>query len=101
MDEWFLMKDMSDSQRIIYQSEMIKIKKDRNVALLLTLFFGGFGVHHFYLSKTFLGILYLLFFWTLIPFFIAFFELFFIMRRVDNYNLQKAQEVATKVKMFG
>jgi len=99
MEEWLLMKEMNDTQKILFQSELLKVQKDRNVAFLLTFFFGGFGAHHFYLSKIGLGILYLSFCWTLIPFIIAFIELFFIMKRVDNYNSQKAHEIAAKVRI--
>ena len=35
--------------------------------VLLALFLGGIGIHNFYAGKTGLGILYLLFCWTLIP----------------------------------
>lgn len=48
--------------------------KSRIVAALLALFLGGLGIHHFYLGNNKRGILYLLFFWTLIPAIIAFFE---------------------------
>jgi TM2 domain-containing membrane protein YozV len=34
---------------------------------LLGIVLGGIGAHKFYLGKTGLGILYLLFFWTMIP----------------------------------
>ena len=42
--------------------------------LILTLLLGGFGVHRFYLGNYILGSLYLLFFWTGIPFLIALIE---------------------------
>jgi len=41
---------------------------------LLAIFLGGFGVHKFYASKTGMGILYLVFCWTLIPGLIGFIE---------------------------
>ena len=41
--------------------------KDKNSAGLLALFLGGIGGHKFYLERTGLGILYLVFCWTLIP----------------------------------
>jgi TM2 domain-containing membrane protein YozV len=41
--------------------------KDRVTAGILALLLGGFGVHKFYLNKSSQGVLYLLFFWTLIP----------------------------------
>lgn len=49
-------------------------KKSKLVAALLALFLGGLGIHKFYLGRTVWGVLYLLFFWTLVPAFIGFFE---------------------------
>jgi len=42
-------------------------RKNKTTAGLLAIFLGGLGVHKFYLGKTGLGILYLLFCWTYIP----------------------------------
>ena len=41
--------------------------RSRTVAALLALLLGGIGVHKFYLGSFFLGVLYLMFFWTAIP----------------------------------
>lgn len=46
--------------------------RNRIAAALLALFFGGIGVHKFYLGQTRAGLLYLCFFWTLIPSILAF-----------------------------
>jgi TM2 domain-containing membrane protein YozV len=48
--------------------------KDKNIAGIFALFFGIFGVHRFYLGQTGLGILYLVFFWSMIPAFISFID---------------------------
>jgi TM2 domain-containing membrane protein YozV len=55
--------------------------KDKNVAGVLALIFGSFGVHRFYLGQPVLGILYLVFFWTSIPAFLGLLDaiLFFVM----------------------
>ncbi|MCH5307878.1 MAG: NINE protein [Prevotella sp.] len=45
--------------------------KSKTTATVLSFFLGGFGIHRFYLGQSGLGILYLLFFWTFIPAFIA------------------------------
>lgn len=45
--------------------------KSKTTATILCLFLGGFGIHRFYLGQTGLGLLYLAFFWTLIPGLIA------------------------------
>lgn len=46
-------------------------QKTKTVALLLALFLGGFGIHHFYLGRNTAGVLSVLFFWTFIPALVA------------------------------
>jgi TM2 domain-containing membrane protein YozV len=41
--------------------------KSRTTAAVLAIFLGGLGIHRFYLGDTGLGLIYLLFSWTLIP----------------------------------
>ena len=41
---------------------------------MITFFFGGYGAHKFYVKKFGMGVLYLLFCWTMIPFIAAFIE---------------------------
>jgi len=100
MDDLMLQKDMTDSQRMMFQSEIGKSRKNRTTALLITLFFGGLGGHRYYMGQVGMGILYTVFCWTFIPAIVAFIELFLIMGRVDRYNEQLSQEVATKVRML-
>ena len=40
---------------------------DRATAALLAILLGGIGAHKFYLGRTGWGVVYLLFFWTLVP----------------------------------
>lgn len=51
-------------------------RKNKIVAALLAIFFGGLGIHKFYLGKIGMGILYIVFCWTCIPSIIAFIEFF-------------------------
>ncbi|MEY8847278.1 TM2 domain-containing protein [Psychroserpens sp. XS_ASV72] len=65
--------------------------KEKSAAVIFALFLGGFGAHQFYLGKTAKGIFYLLFCWTLIPFFIGFIDfltlLFMSSKKFDKkYN---------------
>ncbi len=48
--------------------------KSRMTAGILALLLGGFGIHKFYMGKNLLGVLYLIFFWTVIPAIIGFIE---------------------------
>jgi TM2 domain-containing membrane protein YozV len=47
---------------------------DRTMAALLALLLGGIGAHKFYMGRTKMGILYILFVWTLIPAIVGFIE---------------------------
>ena len=60
-----LMQDLTDREHLTFQSEMSARRKDTKIAILLALFLGGLGAHRFYMGQTGLGILYLVFFWTL------------------------------------
>jgi TM2 domain-containing membrane protein YozV len=61
---------------------------------LLALFLGCFGVHHFYLGRVGLGILYLCFCWTGIPAILGLIECFFMPGRVRAYNAVQAAGLA-------
>lgn len=71
--------------------------KDKTTAALLALFLGGIGIHRFYLGKSISGVFYLLFFWTLVPAFIAFIEalLLFGMSK-ENFDFEYNPEYARK-----
>jgi len=58
--------------------------KPRTKAILLALFLGGFGTHKFYQNKVRLGLLYLVFFWTLIPAFVALIEFIYYLTLTDE-----------------
>jgi TM2 domain-containing membrane protein YozV/ribosomal protein L40E len=47
---------------------------NKTTAALLALFLGGLGMHKFYLGRTGMGLIYLVFCWTLIPAFISLVE---------------------------
>lgn len=48
--------------------------RNRLVAALLALILGGLGIHKFYLGRIAQGVIYLIFFWTIIPMIIGFIE---------------------------
>ena len=80
-------------QAIFYQ-QYEAVRRDEVVGILLALFLGTFGVHHFYLRRTGLGILYLCFFWTGIPAILGLIECFFMPGRVREFNAIQAAGIA-------
>lgn len=80
-------------QAIFYQQFEV-VRRDEVVGILLALFLGSFGAHHFYLRRTGLGILYLCFFWTGIPAIAGFVECFFMPGRVREFNAIQAAGIA-------
>jgi TM2 domain-containing membrane protein YozV len=80
-------------QAIFYQ-QYESVRRDEVVGILLALFLGGFGVHHFYLRRIGLGILYLCFSWTPFPWVLGFIECFFMPARVREFNAIQAAGIA-------
>lgn len=81
------------AQAVFYQQYEV-VRRDEVVGILLALFLGTFGIHHFYLRRTGLGILYCCFFWTGIPALLGFLECFFMPGRVREYNAIQAAGIA-------
>jgi TM2 domain-containing membrane protein YozV len=87
-----------NAQAVFYQQyEMMR--RDEVVGILLALFLGTFGAHHFYLRRTGLGILYLCFFWTGITAVLGFIECFFMPGRVREFNAIQAAGIAAALGM--
>ncbi len=87
----------TDEQRAIYYAQMSAWQKDEVVGVLLALFLGTFGAHHFYMRRPGLGILYVVFSWTGIPTIISLIECFFMPGRVRQYNLALATYFAARL----
>jgi TM2 domain-containing membrane protein YozV/Tfp pilus assembly protein PilE len=66
------------------------------VLLLITFFTGGIGGHKFYVGKTMQGILYLVFFWTSVPGFIALIEFVIFAFTKENDLQDKYPEAGGK-----
>jgi TM2 domain-containing membrane protein YozV len=80
-------------QAIFYQ-QYEAVRRDEVVGILLALFLGTFGIHHFYLRRTGLGILYICLAWSGIPSVLGFFECFFMPGRVREFNAIQAAGIA-------
>ena len=63
--------------------------KSKTAAGLLAIFLGGLGVHKFYLGKTGMGILYLVFCWTYIPEIVGIIEgIIYLCSSDENFQLK-------------
>ena len=58
--------------------------KNKTIAFFLSLIWGSFGVHKFYLGDKQKGLLYLVFFWTYIPLVLSIFEAIKIFKMTDD-----------------
>jgi TM2 domain-containing membrane protein YozV len=82
------------NQQAIFYQQYEAVRRDEIVGILLALFLGVFGIHHFYLRRTGLGILYCFFFWTGITAILGFIECFFMPGRVREFNAIQAAGIA-------
>lgn len=87
-----------NTQAIFYE-QYEAARRDEVVGILLALFLGGFGVHHFYLRRTGWGIFYLCFCWTPLPWVLGFIECFFMPGRVREFNAIQAAGIAAALGM--
>jgi len=80
------MAQMQQMQMMQSQAQMMAKSNNlsRTTAILLALFLGGVGGHKFYLGQVGAGILYLFFFWTFIPAFVALIELIVLLTQSDE-----------------
>jgi len=61
--------------------------KNRVTVALLAFFLGAFGAHKFYLGKHLQGVLFILFFWAVIPSILAFIDfIVFITMSDENFD---------------
>ncbi len=68
-------------------NEQKKSSKNKILAIILAFFFGGFGIHKFYLGKPGWGLLYLLTFWTGIPYCVSLIEsIMYLCTSDDDWN---------------
>lgn len=82
------------NQQAIFYQQYEAVRRDEIVGVLLALFLGSFGLHHFYLRRTGLGILYCCFFWSGIPAILGFIECFLMPGRVREFNAFQAAGIA-------
>ena len=93
--------NMNPQQRAWFYAEYEQARKDEIIGVLFALFLGCFGLHHFYLRRNGLGVLYLLFCWTGITAILGLIECFFMPGRVRDYNAVQATHIASHILATG
>jgi TM2 domain-containing membrane protein YozV len=88
---------MTEHQRAWFLAEYEHARRDEVAGVLLALFLGSFGIHHFYLRRNGLGLLYLIFSWTGIPGIVGIIEAFFMPGRVRQFNAEQANFIAGQI----
>ena len=89
--------NMTDHQRSWFYAELHHASRDEVIGVLLAIFLGCFGIHHFYLRRNGLGIFYLCLSWTGISALLGLIDAFFMPGRVRRYNAQQAAYIATQI----
>jgi TM2 domain-containing membrane protein YozV len=91
----------SPNPQAAFYQQYEAVRRDEIVGVLLALFLGVFGVHHFYLRRTGLGILYICLTVTLVGAaftgIASFIECFFMPGRVREYNAMQASAIAASL----
>ncbi len=93
-----LQNNFSDQEAINFQSQFQKKKKSVLGGVLIAILLGGYGGHKFYLGQIKIGLLYLAFFWTLIPLLIALYEAINMGKIIRNHNYKIALDISKKIK---
>lgn len=93
--------NLDPQQQAAFHAHMAAYQKDEVVGVLLALFLGTFGAHHFYLRNNGLGVLYVLFCWTGIPTVLGWIECLFMPGRVRRFNAAQAIWVASTLSNGG
>ena len=93
-------KELPKSDRQLFLRQWERRAKNPTTAIVLALFLGGVGGHHFYMGNVGLGFLYLIFVWTFIPAIVALVECLFLKGRVERYNEDEAEKVMEDIEML-
>jgi TM2 domain-containing membrane protein YozV len=88
---------MTDQQRAAFYTNYQLEQKSDVAGVLLAVFLGGFGAHHFYLRRTGLGILYIFLGFIGIGWILGWIEAFFMPGRVRRFNAELSAYLAAAV----
>ena len=92
-----MQEGLTDQQKMLFMSQYNSDKKDRTLALILSILLGTLGIDRFYIGDMGIGILKLLtagvcgILWII--------DWFMIMGKADEYNRSKARDILAAIKV--
>ena len=92
-----IMQKLPQDKQMVFLMQYNGVKKDPQLAVILSALLGGVGIHRFYMGEVGIGVIYLLFSWTFIPLILGVLEAFTISNKIKEYNDTKAREIATSM----
>jgi TM2 domain-containing membrane protein YozV len=92
--------NMTEQQRAVYYAQLAVVQKDEVLGVVLAVFLGTFGAHHFYMRRIGLGILYCFLSVTGFSTIAGFIEAFFMPERVRRYNANQAAAIANHLGLY-
>mgnify|MGYP001442644212 CR=1 FL=1 len=95
-----LQKQLEGDEKTTFQLKYENSKKSVGIYILLAVFLGWGGGHKFYLGKIGAGVLYLVFFWAIIPEIVAIFEAFMAGGTISAHNRDIAQKIYQEILML-
>jgi TM2 domain-containing membrane protein YozV len=87
-----ILRQLPTAERGLVMNHYNANKKKVSTGVLLALLLGGIGIHHFYLGRTFAGVLSLFLFWTFLPAIFALLEALFMSSIVAGVNRKVFEE---------
>ena len=121
LEQQMMVKGMTEQQKMLFRNQYDSVKKDPGTILFLSVLFGGLGVDRFMLNDMGMGLLkmfsssigafilfvniftnndYLRYFAFALTFGLWFVDIFFIRRRVNEYNKKEATEIIYNIKIL-
>lgn len=93
-----ILNTIPDDRRNLFLMEYNGKQRNSTTAVLLAVLFGGVGAHHFYMGNIGLGVVYIIFSWSMVPLILGIIEAFLMPARVRNYNMARAREIAVALR---
>jgi len=92
-----MQEGLTDQQKMMFMSQYNSDKKDRTLALILSILLGTLGIDRFYIGDMGIGILKLLTAGVCGILYII--DWFMIMGKTDEYNRNKARDILAAIKI--